>query len=82
VLRTWLTPGPPAKRTWSLVCRLCRRELGLSDEAALVTHPDDPHVPILLGTNIETTEFKEVALRALRATEDHAARMKAHGAEP
>jgi hypothetical protein len=33
-------------------------------------------VPILLGTNIETTEFKEVALRALRATEDHAARMR------
>lgn len=56
-------------------------DAGAPDEAALVTHPDDPDVPILLGTNIETTAFKEVAPRAPRATEDHATRMKAHGAE-
>jgi hypothetical protein len=58
-----------------------RADSGAPDEVALVTLPDDPDVPILLDTNIETTEFKKVAPRASRATEDHAARMKAHGAE-
>ena len=53
-----------------------------SDEAALVTHPDNPHELVLRDTNIETTEFKEVALRTSRASEDHAARMKAHGLGP
>ena len=56
-------------------------DAGAPDEVALVTLPDDSHEPIYLGTNIETTEFKEVAPRTSRATEDHLARMKADSAE-
>jgi len=56
----------------------CRAKATHLDEVALVTLPD---VPILLDANIETTEFKKVALRTARATEDHTARMKADVAE-